>query len=146
MSPIQFLTSYIYIYKIILTISFVHPMESAQTGHFLATTTRSYYRNHVNKLIWQKETSTGEVQVLCWNLFTRFSNAKRESDKGVILDLPEPTRVCIFPICITGDMPQQQMNAGFKFPNMQTTCSKRLSSGKGWPGRMLRYCLFPYAS
>ena len=46
----------------------------------------------------------------------------QHADKGVILDLPEPTRVCIFPICITGDMPQQQMNAGFKSQRATLGC------------------------
>jgi len=35
-------------------------------------------------------------------------------DKGIVLDLPQPTRVCAFAICFLGDMPQQQANAGFK--------------------------------
>ena len=46
----------------------------------------------------------------------------RDIDKGVVLDLPQPTRVCIFPLCMIGDMPQQQANAGFKSQRANLGC------------------------
>ena len=41
-------------------------------------------------------------------------NSLRSLDKGLVLDLPQPTRVCAFTLCFLDDMPQQQENAGFK--------------------------------
>ena len=46
----------------------------------------------------------------------------RNLDKGVVLELPQPTRVCIFPLCTIGDMPQQQANAGFKSQRANLGC------------------------
>ena len=46
------------------------------------------------------------VEHTVWSLLTDL--------RRLALDLPEPTRICIFPICITGDMPQQHMYAGFQ--------------------------------
>ena len=41
---------------------------------------------------------------------------------GELLDLPQPTRVCIFPLCTIRDMPQQQANAGFKSQRANFGC------------------------
>ena len=48
--------------------------------------------------------------------------ALSQFDKGIILELPQPTRVCAFPLCMTGDMPQQQANAGFKTQRANRGC------------------------
>ena len=55
----------------------------------------------------------------------------RDIDKGILLDLPQPTRVCIFPLYTIGDMPQQQVNAGFKTQKATLGC---------------RFCLIPNES
>ena len=66
--------------------------------------------------------------------FDDFINAMqglRYFDKGVVLELPQPTRVCAFTLCFLGDMPQQQANAGFKSQRANLGC---------------RYCLIPAES
>ncbi|KAL9035756.1 MAG: hypothetical protein Q9180_004684 [Flavoplaca navasiana] len=52
----------------------------------------------------------------------------RSLDQGVTFHLPQPTKVCIFPLCTVGDMPAQQKNGGFKAQNATLGC---------------RFCLIP---
>jgi hypothetical protein len=49
-------------------------------------------------------------------------------DKGQVLELPQPTLVCAFPVCFLGDMPQQQENSGCKTQRANLGC---------------RFCLVP---
>ena len=46
----------------------------------------------------------------------------RHFDKGCVLDLPQPTRVCAFTLAFLGDMPQQAANAGSKSQRTQMGC------------------------
>ncbi|KAL9036395.1 MAG: hypothetical protein Q9180_004325 [Flavoplaca navasiana] len=46
----------------------------------------------------------------------------KELDKGIVLDLPQRTRVCVFPLCMTGDMPAQNKNSGFKTQRATLGC------------------------
>lgn len=44
-------------------------------------------------------------------------------DRGVVTDINgEDTRICVFTLCYTGDMPQQAENAGFKGPRANKFC------------------------
>ena len=46
----------------------------------------------------------------------------RHFDRGAVVELPQPTRLCAFTLCFLGDMPQQQANAGFKSQNAILGC------------------------
>ena len=55
----------------------------------------------------------------------------RSFDKGIVLELPQPTRVCAFTLCFLGDMPQQQANAGFKSQRANLGCRSCLVTAEG---------------